>query len=290
MTRYFNEQKEFIGYEYDPDNQVVVNQSELNRFTYIYHIIKPAKYTEEIDRKAGLVKDVIKPGDEEIGEWRYASQDGYPATDYTDAEGNTYKIPLIPPADQPHEQMVIGKEFVCIVRDMTPAEKEAHEREKERQREAGEVANIQQLRLNEMLGNDADEALVDNDSATCALFEAQSANAITTTLPFSKAYMRRIIRGEITTSQVPQALQAEVEDLISQRALTLLNASVSNGLINGVASIDRSFERGISLTFIITANEGYRVPTQDEIWSKAHLSATNDSGQTIPHYAEAHTS
>ena len=110
------------------------------------------------------------------------------------------------------------------------------------------------------------------------------------TTPFSKAYMRRIIRGEITTSQVPQALQAEVEDLISQRALTLLNASVSNGLINGVASIERSFERGISLTFIITANEGYRVPTQDEIWSKAHLSATNDSGQTIPHYAEAHTS
>lgn len=288
MPRYFKADGSYVGTEYDQSTMVIDQDRVENNYSFKYRITRPAQRLDVIDEELGLLthpykkdkdgKDII-----ELGTWDYSGD--YPQTK---VDGKDFPAP--PPADRAHEDTVFGIEYVVIVRDMTEEEKDAYDRAQQKIVEDAKVAQEQQAQINEILENDGALNLVNLDKAGCILYESAPKNAITDTDAFALMYSNRITRGEITISDCPEELKEKIEEIQVSLSLTSLDAKARDGKYGDVDYISRKYKTGTKATFILNANDGFRVPTKEELYSgSGKFTAKDKDGKVLKTYLEDHT-
>lgn len=192
-----------------------------------------------------------------------------------------------PPEMRAHDDPYIAYELISIVRDMTEQEKQDYQREKQAQEQSAEIGARQQAQISEMVGDGGAQSLINHDEAGCLLYESLPSNSnVSNPEVFCQMYGNRITRGEITIDDCPSELKERIEEIQADKKLTELTIDITHGKIAESSLVHRSYDRGTQATFILVADDGYRVPDQEEILSKASLRALDLDGNVIPNYAK----
>lgn len=156
--RYFTQDKEYIGQEYDQDTQTIVETQE-NKINFHYEITQAEESHLEVEKEypngSKDMKVVIdKP---EKGEWQYSSKQDFAGDDVAE-----------PPADWPHEQDMDLVEQVTIIRDLTQEEIEQRQREQEEQEQEAQRQQERAEHLNDYIKDGDGEITLNVDVPNAA--------------------------------------------------------------------------------------------------------------------------
>ena len=197
----------------------------------------------------------------------------------------------------PHELVIPNVEQIQIYHTYTQEELDEIARQAEQQREAQQQAAVREAFLTSMMNNDALVALVSQDQASTETYETltQTSNIeFKNTEPFSQAYARRVNRDELKVSECPEELQERIAEIIDDSSLCSFTADINNGVFTSgeavVTEIKQSIPRYQTITLLIIADSGYRVPTQEEIAAKIKFSAQDDDAQVLEEYFNTYCS
>lgn len=166
-------------------------------------------------------------------------------------------------------------------------------RDKEAQEEAMKQSAIKEAFISSIMLNKADVAVVTTDHAATETYEALTKDSnvsFGTTEPFSQAYARRIQRQEITLQEAPEELRERIEEIIDEDVFCAFSAEIHHGTINGVTEINGNYTRMQTVTLLIIADDGYRVPNQEEVSNKIKFIAKDDEDTTLDDYFETYCS
>ena len=279
---------------YDPDLEAGRLYNENNKILCKYILEQEEKYeivpNPDIPPKPNgsriAMKKIIQ---EEKGDWHIYDFRGGIEREVTENIG----IHIDPNA--PHELEIPNVEQIQIYHTYTQEELDEMARQEEQREESIKQAQAKELFISGLMNNDGLNALITQDQSTTETYEALTQEANITfknTLPFSNAYARRIKRTEITIEETPSELQEEITEIISKDLacdfyIEAINGKLSDGTsADLVNNIRKDVSRLQSVKIVLVADEGYRVPTQEEFKNNVKLSAQNDDAETIEDYLD----
>lgn len=280
---------ELTGEEiYDPDLHAGIVNDKQNKVI--------AKYIVEQEEISEIVPDKVLPNgsrimkkvitQKEIGDWHL-----YDYRDGTERE-ITEDIGIHVPESQAHEVPLTYIETIGIYHTYTPEEIEKQRQDKEQQEEARKQYLARELFITALMNNEQLGALVTQDQSSTTLYEALTRDTnvrFDDTSSFSNAYARRIKREEISMTNVPQELREEVQkilddDVSCKFVFHIDNGTVTDGVYIDVVEIDRIINRLQTVTLMLVAKNGYRVPTLEEYENNFTITATDDKNKEIDNY------